>query len=138
MFGIETTNQGHECMKTYGQTSLSQSHNMANMYKKQLMEMVVNIRSADWLSKPNPIVTKLVSLTTRVTQTFTSCYRTINFYQLSTALAIIVNNSYNFQQLSNAFTAFTDGWLIALAALTRLHQLFNSFDRVSTVLSPNF
>ena len=34
VFGIETTDQGHERMKTYGQTSLSQSHNMANMYKK--------------------------------------------------------------------------------------------------------
>lgn len=34
VFGKDTTNQGHECIKTYGQTSLSPSHNMANMYKK--------------------------------------------------------------------------------------------------------
>ena len=48
-------------------------------------------------------------------------------------------NSDNFHQLSKALTAFTNGWLRALAAhLTRLHHLFNSFDQVSTVLSQNF
>ena len=31
VFGKDTTNQGHECLKTYVQTSLSPSHNMANM-----------------------------------------------------------------------------------------------------------
>ena len=103
--------------------------------KRQHLDTVVNIRSADWLSKPNPIVTKLVSLTTRVTLTFASCCRTLrNFHQLSTALAI-TTNCQQLWQLSPAVESFYQLLVGSFGSRYKLSPAVYSFDRVSKLLS---